>query len=307
MQFAIMGAGAVGCYYGGMLARAGHAVTLVARPAHVDAIRTHGLRLQTTAFDEQVPVRATTTPDGVAGADVVLFCVKSTDTESAGAAMRPHLGPNAAVLSLQNGVDNAPRLAEVLGRPVVPAVVYVAAGMAGPGHVQHHGRGELLVSPYPGAEALVAAGDQAQVPIHLSDQVLGELWAKLLLNCAYNPLSAITRLPYAALVACPGMWDVLRDVERECRAVAAADGVQIPGDTWAALERIAQTMPTQISSTARDVMRGKPSEIDHLNGYVLHRAAAHGLAVPANRLLHTLVRALESGGSAAPACDNAAP
>ena len=143
MKFAVMGAGAVGCYFGGMLARAGHEVTLIARPAHVAAIQTHGLRLQTQTFDEQVPLQATPSPDGVAGADVVLFCVKSTDTETAGAAIAPHLAPNALVLSLQNGVDNAPRLAEVIGRPVTPAVVYVAAGMAGPGHVQHLGASRL--------------------------------------------------------------------------------------------------------------------------------------------------------------------
>lgn len=298
MKFAVMGAGAVGCYYGGMLARAGHEVTLIARPSHVAAIQAHGLRLQAQTFDEQVPVRATTSPDGVAGADVVLFCVKSTDTEAAGAAIAPHLAPNALVLSLQNGVDNAPRLAEVIGRPVTPAVVYVAAGMAGPGHVQHHGRGELVISPCPQAPTLVAACAQASVGVTVSDQVLGELWFKLVINCAYNALSALTRQPYAVLVQHPGMWDVMRDIERECLAVAAADGVPLPSDTWPAIEAISRTMATQVSSTARDLMQGKHTEIDHLNGYVLRRAAVHGLQVPANRLLHTLVKAQEGAGAA---------
>ena len=300
MKFAVMGAGAVGCYYGGMLARAGHEVTLIARPSHVAAIQSHGLRLQTLSFDEQVPVYATTSPEGVAGADVVLFCVKSTDTESAGAAIRPHLAPHALVLSLQNGVDNAPRLAEVIGQPVTPAVVYVAAGMAGPGHVQHHGRGELVISPCPQAPALVAACGQAGIGVTVSDQVLGDLWLKLVINCAYNALSALTRQPYAQLVQNPGIWEVMRDIERECLAVAAADGVRLPSEPWPAIEAISRTMATQMSSTARDLMQGKPTEIDHLNGYVLRRAAVHGLQVPANRLLHTLVRALE-GKTSAPA------
>lgn len=295
MQFAVMGAGAVGCYYGGMLARAGHTVTLIARPAHVAAIQAHGLRLQTAAWDEHIPLRATTEPDGVRDADVVLFCVKSTDTESAGALIRPFLAPHARVLSLQNGVDNAERLAAVLGRPVAPAVVYVATGMAGPGHVQHHGRGELVISPGEGDAALVAACAQAGVPVTVSDQVMGELWAKLVINCAYNALSALTRLPYGELVQRPGVWDVMRDVHTECLAVAEADGVALPGDTWAAVERIAVSMAGQLSSTARDLIAGKPTEIDHLNGYVLRRAAVHGLPVPANRLLHTLVHALEPG------------
>lgn len=298
MKYAIMGAGAVGCYYGGMLARAGHAVTLVGRPMHVEAFRQQGLRLQALTFDEQIPVHATTDPDGVADADVVLFCVKSTDTETAGERMRPHLKAGAVVLSLQNGVDNAPRLAAVLGRPVIPAVVYVACGMAGPGHVQHHGRGELVISPYEGAAALIADGARSGIPVSLSDNVIGELWAKLVINCAYNALSALTRLPYGRLVRHAGIWDVMRDIERECLAVAQADGVTVSGDTWTAIERIAETMTTQISSTARDVMRGHPSEIDHLNGYVMRRAAAHAMPVPANRLLHTLVTIAESPASA---------
>lgn len=294
MKYAIMGAGAVGCFYGGMLARAGHSVTLVGRSTHVEAFQQRGLRLQALTFDEQIPVDASTDPDGVADADVVLFCVKSTDTETAGERMRPHLKAGAVVLSLQNGVDNAPRLASVLGRPVIPAVVYVACGMAGPGHVQHHGRGELVISPYEGDAALIADCAKSGIPVGLSDHVIGELWAKLVINCAYNALSALTRLPYGQLVRHAGIWDVMRDIERECLAVARADGVTVAGDTWTAIERIAETMATQISSTARDVMRSHPSEIDHLNGYVMRRAAAHALPVPANRLLHTLVKIAEN-------------
>lgn len=295
MRFAIMGAGAVGCYYGGMLARAGHDVTLIGRPAHVQAIQQQGLRLQTRDWTERIALQATTDANGVASADVVLFCVKSTDTETAGTQMRPHLSPQATVLSLQNGVDNAPRLAAVLGRPVIPAVVYVASGMAGPGHVQHHGRGELVISPYPDADAFIAACAQAGIGVTVSEEVQGALWAKLIINCAYNALSALTQLPYARLVQLEGMWAVMRDIERECLAVAAAEGVAVPGDTWAAIEGIAQSMATQLSSTARDLMRGHPSEIDHINGYVIRRAEAHGLPVPANRLLHALVRAREAG------------
>ena len=142
---AVMGAGAVGCYYGGMLARAGHDVTLIARPQHVEAVQKRGLRMETKAFDAYVPMQASAEASGARGAKLVLFSVKSTDTERAGAALAPYVEPGAVVLSLQNGVDNAERLAAVLGREVVPAVVYVAVEMAGPGHVRHHGRRELLI------------------------------------------------------------------------------------------------------------------------------------------------------------------
>lgn len=294
MKVAVMGAGAVGCYYGAMLARAGHEVVLIGRPPHVEAIRANGLRLEMKTFDGQVKLGASTQADAVRGADLVLFCVKSTDTESAAAEIKPHLLPGALVLTLQNGVDNDERVRSVLpSSEVAAAVVYVATEMAGPGHVKHHGRGELVIAPSRTsaqvAQHLAAAG----VPTQISDNVRGSLWAKLVLNCAYNALSAITQLPYGELVKGQGVAEVIRDVVAECLAVAKAEGVAIPGDTAAAVRGIAQTMPSQYSSTAQDLARGKPSEIDHLNGFVVRRGEALGVPTPANRVLLVLVKLLE--------------
>ena len=294
MKVAVMGAGAVGCYYGGMLARAGHTVMLIGRPAHVEAVRRDGLLLDTQSFSMHVPVQASTDASGLEGARLVLCCVKSNDTESAARDMARHLEPDASVLSLQNGVDNAERLQALLGRQVVPAVVYVATEMAGPGHVRHHGRGELVIGPAAAGEELVRLFVEAGIPAEISDNVAGELWAKLILNCAYNALSAVTQLPYARLVQSDGVEDVMRDVVKECLAVAQGLGVRVAGDTWEAVQRIARTMPKQYSSTAQDLARGKRSEIDHLNGYVLRQGEALGIATPVNRVLHTLVRALET-------------
>jgi 2-dehydropantoate 2-reductase len=295
MKVAVMGAGAVGCYHGGMLARAGHHVTLIGRPQHVRAVQAQGLRMQTLAFDEAVPLQASTEASAVQGADLVLFAVKSPDTEAAGEQMRPHLAPGALVLCLQNGVDNAERLRSTLpDHEVAAAVVYVATEMAGPGHLRHHGRGELVIEPSTRsmqvAQALVAAG----VPTEVSDNVRGALWAKLVLNCAYNALSAVGRIVYGELVQRPGVTDLMADVVAECQAVAAADGVVMAGDVEAAVRRIAETMPTQYSSTAQDLMRGRPSEIDHLNGYVVRRGQALGVPTPANRALWVVVRLAET-------------
>jgi 2-dehydropantoate 2-reductase len=294
LRVAVIGAGAVGCFYGGMLARAGHAVTLIGRAQHVQVFERDGLRMQTLSFDEQVPVAASTEAAAVAGADVVLFAVKSPDTEATGEQMRPHLKAGALVLCLQNGVDNAERLRAVLPDvDVAAAVVYVATEMAGPGHLRHHGRGELVIEPSAGSarleQALIAAG----VPTEISDNVRGALWVKLILNCAYNALCALGKLPYGPLVERPGVREVMADVVAECRAVAAADGVTLPGDVDLAVRRIAETMPTQHSSTAQDLMRGKPTEIDHLNGYVMRRGADLGVPTPANRVLWTLVKLAE--------------
>ena len=293
-KIAVMGAGAVGCYYGGMLARAGHDVTLIGRPNHVDAIQRDGLLLDTQSFKEQVRLQASTEPSAVAGATLVLFCVKSTDTESAAAAIRPHLLPGALVLSLQNGVDNAVRLQAALpAQEVAASVVYVATEMPGPGHVKHNGRGELVIAASPSSAEAAALLIAAGVPTDISANVEGALWAKLILNCAYNALSAITQQPYGQLVQGEGVQDVIRDLVNECLAVAQADGITVPGDVWQAVERIAQTMPQQLSSTAQDLARGKRSEIDHLNGYVLRRGEVLGIATPVNRVMHTLVKLLE--------------
>lgn len=300
LKVAVMGAGAVGCFYGGMLARAGHQVTLIGRPAHVQAVQAQGLRMDTRMFDERVPMAASTEAGAVAGADVVLLCVKSSDTETAGEQMRPHLAPGALVLCLQNGVDNAERLRAVLpGHEVAAAVVYVATEMAGPGHLRHNGRGELVIEPAARSEAAAQALTAAGVPTEISDNVRGALWAKLILNCAYNALSAVGRIVYGELVRRPGIPEVMRDVVAECLAVARADGVNVPGDVEAAVRRIAETMPGQYSSTAQDLMRGKPSEIDFLNGYVVRRGDALGVPVPANRVLWTVVRLAETGRPAA--------
>lgn len=293
MRIGVMGAGAVGCYYGAMLALAGHELRLVGRPIHVDAMLSRGLRLETQSRDSLVPVQASTDASLLRGAEVVLFCVKSTDTERAAAAMAPHLERNAAVLSLQNGVDNAERLARVLAQEVVAAVVYVATEMAGPGHVRHHGRGELVIARSPASERIAAAFGAAGVRVDLSDNVAGALWAKLIVNCAYNALSAMSQLPYGRLVQGEGVLATMHDVVQECLAVAAAAGVDVPGDSWQAVQRIARSMPGQLSSTAQDLARGKPTEIDHLNGFVVRKGEALGVATPVNRALTSLVKLLE--------------
>lgn len=289
-----MGAGAVGCYYGGLLARAGHEVVLIGRLSHVQAVQAQGLRMQTQTFDAHVPLSASTEAAAVAGADVVLFSVKSPDSEAAVEQIRPHLAPGALVVCLQNGVDNADRLRQVLPHhEVVAAVVYVATEMAGPGHLRHHGRGELVIEPGARSTALAAALAAAGAPTEVSDNVRGALWAKLILNCAYNALSALSRQPYGVLVQAPGVADVMAQLVAECLAVAQADGVSVPGDVPAAVRRIAETMPGQFSSTAQDLMRGKPTEIDHLNGHVARRGRALGVPTPVNHTLWTLVKLAE--------------
>lgn len=294
MKIAVMGAGAIGCYYGGLLARSGLPVTLIGRPQHAEAVNRQGLVLEIGGERTVVPMDATTEVAGVAGADVVLFCVKSGDTEAVGQAMAPHLRPDATILCLQNGVDNPERLRAVVGCTVVPVAVYVATAMAGPGHVRHFGRGDLLMGPSARDEEIVARFKVAGIPTTVSANAIDALWGKLIVNCAYNALSALTQLPYGQLLAMDGMAAVMTDVVAECVAVAKAAGITVAPDVLASVLGLAASMPGQRSSTAQDLAMGKPTEIDHLNGFVIRRGAALGVPTPVNRVLHTLVKAAEA-------------
>ena len=310
---AVVGAGAVGSFYGAMLARAGHRVTLVGRAAHVHAIERDGLQLQMGGRVEVVRLAATTDLAAVSGADLVLFCVKSTDTDAVARQMAPLLAADALVLSLQNGVDNAAMIARHVRQAVVPAVVYVATAMPLPGTVQHFGRGDLVIGPRdalaaqdaPLARRLQAVAElfgAAGVPVRISADVMAELWSKLMVNCAYNAISGLAQLPYGRMVALAAIRDVQRAVVREVVAVAQADGQALALDAaLEAMERIATAMPAQFSSTAQDMARGKPSEIDHLNGFVVRRGAELGVATPVNQTLHALVKLVEAGRETPPA------
>ncbi len=289
MSIAVFGAGAVGCYYGAMLARAGEAVTLIGRPALVQAVQSRGLRFEKDGRVETLSLPATTDPAAVAGADLVLVAVKSPDTEAAARAIAPHLAPGAGVLSLQNGIGNAAILSAVLGRPALPAVVYVAVALTAPGHVTHKGRGELVLGDGPGADSVAARLMAAGVPCTVSPQAETALWVKLTVNCALNALSALTRQPYGTIIARPDAEPTIRAIVAECQAVAQASGVPLPADILAQVLRIAETMPGQLSSTAQDLMAGKPTEIASLNGEIARRGAALGLPVPLNRALALMV------------------
>ena len=308
---AVVGAGAVGSFFGAMLARAGHPVTLIGRAAHAQAIARHGLQLHRAGGVEAVRMVASDDLAALRGADLVLFCVKSTDTEAVARQIAPLLDADAVVLSLQNGVDNAATIARHVVQPVVPTVVYVATAMPGPGVVRHFGRGDLVIGPLDAAAAgnavlqlrlrdVAALFESAGVPVRISPDVMGELWSKLMVNCAYNAISALVQQPYGRMAALPAIRETQRAVVREVVAVAQADGQSLTLEAaMEAMERIATAMPGQLSSTAQDLARGKPTEIDHLNGFVARRGAELGIATPVNQALHALVKLAEAGRSGA--------
>jgi 2-dehydropantoate 2-reductase len=293
MQVAVIGAGAVGCYYGGLLLRAGHDVTFIGRPVHVDAINANGLLLDLKTFKGHLPTKAATDTTTLTSPDLVLVCVKSADTEQAGRALAGRLRPDTSVLSLQNGVDNAQRLSAVIGQAVIPAVVYVGSEMAGPGHIRHHGGGDLAIGRSPASEALAQTLEAAGVHTTISNDIEVTLWSKLVINCAFNALSAVADISYGPMLEVAGARDVVTRAVQEAIAVARASGVSLPDDLLANILNIPSMMPQQKSSTAQDLARGKPSEIDFLNGHVVRKGVELGVPTPTNHALQVMVKLAE--------------
>jgi 2-dehydropantoate 2-reductase len=293
MQVAVIGAGAVGCYYGGQLLRAGHQVMFIGRQPHVDAINAHGLLLETQAFEGRLPAKAAIDSSSLAQPDLVLFCVKSADTEAAGRSLAGKLHPRTPILSLQNGVDNPQRLRKVICNPIIPAVVYVGSEMAGPGHVKHHGGGKLVIGPSPESEAMAQTMNAAAIETTIADDIERTQWIKLTTNCAFNALSAVAGISYGPMLGVEGTKDVVASTIKECVMVAHACGLSMPEDLAEQILKMPAAMPNQMSSTAQDLARGKPSEIDFLNGYVVHKGAELGIPTPTNHALHVMVKLAE--------------
>lgn len=306
-RVAVVGAGAVGSYFGGMLARAGAPVTLIGRAPHVEAVNRDGLFIDSIHFKENISISASTEVGAVREARLVLFAVKTVDTEGAAKVLAPYLSPDTTVVSLQNGVDNVEQIDFAAGIQAIPAVVYIAAAMIGPGRVRHSGRGDLIIgnpstnhhSSDPEIEEAAATFTRAGVPCSISKNITVELWEKLIMNCAYNAVSALSRTKYGRIARDPGSIEVIKRVVTEAVAVGKAIGVQLSADTMsaAALKLGSEAIPEALSSTAQDIARGKPTEIDSLNGFLVRRGSELGVPTPVNQTLHSLVKLLEQSPS----------
>jgi 2-dehydropantoate 2-reductase len=276
-----------------MLARSGLPVTLIGRAHHVDAIKREGLFLDRSDFQGYVKLQADTRIEAVSDATIILLSVKTTDTESAAKAVAPHLAVDALLVSFQNGVDNVERIERAAGVRAIPAVVYVAAAMTGPGRVKHNGRGDIVVSDYP---RLANVFKHAGIPCRISDNISGELWTKLVMNCAYNAISALTHSQYLPITNDSRSKDVMKELIAEVVAVGTAAGVRLPNaeELNDAALKLGAAMANATSSTEQDIARGRPTEIDSLNGYVSRKGKELGVPTPINTTLYALVKLLES-------------
>jgi 2-dehydropantoate 2-reductase len=292
-SIAVVGAGAVGGYFGGLLGRAGAPVTMIGRPAFVDAVNKNGLLLDTLQFQENVRVQASTELSTAA-------CVKTPDNPATARQLAPLLAPGALVVSLQNGVDNVEQIRAAANLEVLPAVVYVAASVPEPGKIKHVGRGDLALGPRSEkTEQLAVIFTRAGIPCRISDNIAGELWTKLLWNCALNAISALGRVKYGQIAASGDARRVVQSLVEEVFAVATAAGIHLAGveDTSAAFAgacKIATQMSGALSSTAQDMLRGKRTEIDSLNGYISRRGEELCVPTPVNHALYTMIKLAEA-------------
>jgi 2-dehydropantoate 2-reductase len=301
-RIAVVGAGAVGGYFGGMFARAGAPIVLIGRRHFADAVNSTGLVLDKSEGQERIRVSATTEMSAIRDCSLILFSVKANDTDETAKQIAPFLQPDATVVCLQNGVDNADRVRAATNVVTVPAVVYVAVSVPEFGRVKHLARGDLIIGPLSERTTEVAnVFNRAAISCRISENIEGELWVKLLCNCALNAISALGHARYGQIVQNRDAKQLMQDVVDEVLAVARAAGVVLPGvdgreSGMAAAMEIATQMADAFSSTAQDLNRGRPTEIDALNGYIVRQGAALAVPVPINGALFTLVKLAEQKG-----------
>ncbi len=300
MNITVMGAGAVGCYFGARLAQAGHQVAFVARRTNLQALQAHGLTIKSTAGDLRLE-RVTASDDAAAlpPPELVLFTVKSQHTRDAAERLGRALPPDTLVLSLQNGVDNEEILCEILGdERVLGGVAYIEATVDEPGIVEHKSPfariefGELRGPPQARTEALHQLFKEAGIDATLSANVLSVKWAKWLFICAFSGVTALTRKPIGAVLADPDTALLYQQVMQEVKALADAKGIALPGTIVAERMSFSRTqLPPQMqSSLQQDLAKGKPLELEALNGYASRLGRELGVPTPVNDFIYAALK-----------------
>jgi 2-dehydropantoate 2-reductase len=299
MRIGIMAAGAIGGYYGARLAAAGHEVIFFARGAHLKALREHGLKLESVLGDLHLPkVTATDDPESIGPVDVVLFAVKLWDTEDAGRQIKPIVGNETRVISLQNGVDSVPRLQTVIGKGrMIGGSAYAGSVIAAPGVIRHTTKtaqivcGPLDRKPDAALETFAAAAKAAGIDIRISDDMNRELWEKFVFLVGLSGVTAATRQTLGPILADPDTKKLFHDLMRETVAVARAQGVEVPPDLADRQLAYAPNFPpTHKASMLNDLERGNRLEVDWIAGKVAALGRELGVPTPANETVYAVLK-----------------
>jgi len=305
MRIVIVGAGALGGFYGGLMARAGEEVSFLARGKTAEALRTRGLTVRSKlAGDFTIPVTVLDDPAGAEPPDLIFFAVKAYDLEDAAERIRPLVGPETLVLSVQNGVDAEERLARIIGPDgIASGAVYVSATVEEPGVIaQVGGPGLVQFGPYAGVPMsrlaeLKALFDRIGVANELHEDMRRPLWEKFMAICAMSGVSALTRLTLRQIFDCPESRALYRDVMAEVTAVARARGVDLPESAADRMMENLERMPAlpERGSLAYDLMAGRRLELETLNGTVVRLGRESGVDTPCNRVIYAALKPYVDG------------
>jgi 2-dehydropantoate 2-reductase len=306
MKIAVIGAGGVGGTFGAALAKAGADVWFLARGAHLEAMRTNGLRITGGRGETHLtPTQATNDPAEIGHADVVLFCVKLWDVESAGEHIRPIVGTSTAVIPLQNGIDASERLIPILGAAaVMGGVAQVSATIEDAGVVRQTGTfmrlvfGELAGGLSARGDAFLAMCRKAGFDADHSDKILTELWLKFIVLATNSAITAATRLPFGKLRTDADVMALFEAATKEVVAVGKAKGIPLPDD---AAQRnmgfLAGAPPAMMASMAHDLIRGNRIELPWLSGKVVAMGRELGVPTPVHSVLHAVLKPYVAGAA----------
>ncbi|MEO8257631.1 MAG: 2-dehydropantoate 2-reductase [Acidobacteriota bacterium] len=297
MKIAIVGSGGVGGYFGGRLAAAGTDVTFIARGAHLDALRTRGLRIESPLGHVHLPhVRATDDPSTIGPVDVVFFTVKLYDTESALALLPPLIGPQTVVVPFQNGVQSVAALTRTVGAAhTAGGTAFVYAVVAEPGVIRHTANDRLTFGELNGRQsermerlhaACLAAGFKAT----LSEQIEVDIWIKFVWLTVFSGVTSVTRLPIGALRDDPDLLALCQAAALETMAVGQVRGISLPAHVLDDMIAGFQALPPQArSSMLDDLERGRRLELSWLSGAVVRLGEDAGVMTPTHRFITTVL------------------
>ncbi len=304
MRIAVIGTGGVGGGFGAALAKAGGDVTFLARSAHLAAMREHGLRVEGDRGNILIhPVQATDDPASIGVVDVVLFCVKLWDVESAGAAIKSLVGPDTAVIPLQNGIDAAARLTPILGaKAIMGGTVGISATIGAPGLIKQVGTmmamsfGELDGRDSPRGERLLALAQKAGFQVTLTPSIETAIWVKFIMLTGVSGVTALTRLPIGSLRDDPDVFALFEQAMRETEALGRAKGVKgLDGVAEKHLAGLRSSPPTVMASMAHDLIRGNRIELPWLAGRVVSLGKELGVPTPANAFIYAALKPYVNG------------
>lgn len=299
IRIAVMGAGAVGGYFGARLAAAGQNVAFIARGGHLESMRRGGLRVKSIQGNLCIRSLFTSSSEEVGPRDLILLCVKSYDTEEAAKKLEPMMGEKTVVLSLQNGVDNPEKIAKLWGVDrTLAGVADIAARVPEPGMIEHSASGRIFLGPLQ-ESGRETAGDVeavltgAKIPCQVSRDIQTTLWKKLAWNAPFCALSCLLRMTVGEIVAAESLWSLITSCIEEVRDAARCQGIELPPSTaeeTLGISRFSRSLKDVKPSMLQDLEAGKPLEYEALNGIIVKLLHGAGKRAPINEIFYTALK-----------------